>query len=257
MPTDKLTIDTPEQVHLEFVLADIGSRFMAVFADFCIQIILYFVLILIDHWALGGAMFSHLSQYQVWVIAVLFFVYFCIYWGYYAAFEALWNGQTPGKRWAGIRVIKETGRPINAFEAIARNILRVVDQIPGIYAVGIVVMLLNSKNRRLGDFVAGTLVVHERKAKESDLFFNIANKPAEQPLYQVTRLGVAEIELIETFLARRLDIPAHVRQQSAQRIAEMIGSKLGIDAQSRPADNENFLELVVKEFRDRAQYKTF
>jgi uncharacterized RDD family membrane protein YckC len=255
MPSDKLTIDTPEQVHLEFVLADIGSRFMAVFADFFIQVVFYFVLIIIDWTALGGAMFSKMSSYQTWVIAMLIIVYFCIYWGYYAAFEALWNGQTPGKRWAGIRVIKETGRPINAFEAIARNLMRVVDQIPGIYAVGIVTMLLNSKNRRLGDFVAGTLVVHERKAKESDLFFNTSTKPGEQPLYQVNRLGVAEIELIETFLARRLDIPAHVRQQSAVRIADMIGTKLGIDPQLRPADNENFLELVVKEFRDRAQYR--
>jgi hypothetical protein len=169
----------------------------------------------------------------------------------------LWNGQTPGKRWAGIRVIKETGRPINAFEAIARDLLRVIDLIPIIppYAVGIVTMLLNSKNRRLGDFVAGTLVVHDKKAQESDLFFNTAQKKPEFAVYQAGRLGVAEVELIETFLARRLDIPSDVRQQSALRIATMIASKLGLDSQARPADNENFLELVVMEFRNRAQYR--
>ena len=255
MPSDKLTIDTPEQVHLEFVLADIGSRFMAVFADTLIQFVLYLALILIDYLVLRGTMFLQLSQYQVWVVAVLWFIYFCIYWGYYAAFEALWNGQTPGKRWAGIRVIKETGRAINGFEAITRNLVRIIDFLPGIYGVGIVTMLLNSKNRRLGDFAAGTLVVHDKKPKQTDLFFNTAEKKGDFAVYQAGRLGVPEVELIETFLARRLDIPPEVRQQSATRIADMICTKLGIDPRSRPADTENFLELIVKEFRDRAQYR--
>lgn len=257
MPSDKLTIDTPEQVHLEFVLADIGSRFMAVFADFVIQIVVVFLFIIIDETADSGRMLSKLNGVQVWVKAVLIFLNFCLWWGYYAAFEALWNGQTPGKRWAGIRVIKETGRPINAFEAIARNLVRLVDALPIIppYAVGIVTMLVNSKNRRLGDFVAGTLVVHDKKALESDLFFNTPQKAPEFSFYQAGRLGVPEVELIETFLARRLDIPADVRQQSAVRIANMISAKLGIDPSARPADNENFLELVVREFRNRAQYR--
>ena len=254
MPTDKLIIDTPEQVHLEFLLADLGSRFMAVFADMVIQLLLVIALIVIDDLSLRGAMF-HMAGYRMWVVACLVFLYFCIFWGYYAAFEALWNGQTPGKRWAGIRVIKETGRPINAFEAIARNLLRIIDFLPAIYGVGIVTMLLNSKNRRLGDFVAGTLVVHDKKARESDIFFNTPNQKPGFTVYQAGSLGVPELELIETFLARRLDIPPEVRRQSALRIADMICSRLGIDPQSRPADTENFLELVVKEFRSRAQYR--
>lgn len=255
MPSDKLTIDTPEQVHLEFVLADIGSRFMAVFADTVIQLVLWLALVITDQFVLRGAMFSQWSQYQAWVVAVLVFIYFCIYWGYYAAFEALWNGQTPGKRWAGIRVIKETGRAINAFEAITRNLVRIIDFLPGVYGVGIVTMLLNSKNRRLGDFAAGTLVVHDKKPKQTDLFFNSTEKKGDFAVHQAGRLGVPEIELIETFLARRLDIPPQVRQQSATRIADMICTRLGIDPHSRPADTENFLEVIVREFRDRAQYR--
>ena len=116
-------------------------------------------------------------------------------------------------------------------------------------------MLLNSKNRRLGDFVAGTLVVHDKTSKDSDLFFNTSRTKADMVLYQATRLSVQEIELIETFLARRLDIPPEVRKQNAVRIAEMIGAKLGIGVDSRPADNENFLELVVQEFRNHAQFR--
>lgn len=254
MPSDKLTIETPEQVHLEFVLADIGSRFMAVFADTIIQALLILALLILDRFFLQGTVYEWGSA-RLWVVAIVIFIYFCIYWGYYAAFEALWNGQTPGKRWAGIRVIKESGRAINAFEAIARNVVRVIDFLPGIYAVGIITMLLNSKNRRLGDFAAGTLVVHDRKPTETELFFNTAEKKGDFAVYQAGRLGVPEVELIETFLARRLDIPPEVRLQSATRIADMICTRLGIDPLARPADTENFLELIVREFRDRAQYR--
>ncbi len=254
MATDKLTIDTPEQVHLEFVLADIGSRFMAIFGDSIIQLVLFLVLFIIYEVAGMNSLFSRLTGLRLWVVAALIFAVFVIYWGYFATFEALWNGQTPGKRWAGIRVIKETGRPINAFEAIARNLLRAVDGIPGIYAVGIITMLLNSKNRRLGDFIAGTLVVHDKKTEESQLFFNTGEK-TESGVYHAERLTVQEIELIETFLSRRLDIPPEVRKQNGIRIAGMISSKLAIDPAARPPDNENFLELIVKEFRNSARFR--
>jgi hypothetical protein len=63
------------------------------------------------------------------------------------------------------------------------------------------------------------------------------------------------VELIETFLARRLDIPPQVRVHSAMRITEMVSTRMGIDSGMRPPDNENFLELVVKEFRNRARYR--
>ena len=87
--------------------------------------------------------------------AVVLIFLFCVYWGYFAFFEIIWKGQTPGKRYAGIRVIKETGRPIDSFEAIGRNLMRAVDGLPGIYGVGLLCMMLNKQNRRLGDFVAG------------------------------------------------------------------------------------------------------
>jgi uncharacterized RDD family membrane protein YckC len=246
---DKLTIDTPEQVHLEFTLAGIGSRFMAAFLDMLIQFVLQAILI---SSAIGLLTLDGFSKSSVWIGAVSVFVFFCINWGYYAAFEILWHGQTPGKRWAGIRVMKESGRPINAFEAITRNLLRVIDWLPGFYGFGVVTMMLNKKNRRLGDFVAGTLVVHESSDRESAVFFNTPDStPYAFP--QATRLSLQEVELIETFLARRLDIPPEVRSQSAARITEMVSVRLGIDSGSRPPDNENFLELVVKEFRNRAR----
>jgi uncharacterized RDD family membrane protein YckC len=249
--TDKLTIDTPEQVHLEFVLAGIGSRFMAAFLDAVIELIVYLIVIFS---ALLGSWKIYDTSRSIWIQAILGLFFFCIYWGYHALFEALWKGQTPGKRWAGIRVIKDSGRPINTFEALARNLLRAVDFLPLFYGVGVLTMLLNSKNRRLGDYVAGTLVVHESSDRESKIFFNTPTK-TEFVLHQASGLTLQEAELIETFLARRLDLPYDVRRLNSKRIAEMISARLNIPLESRPADDENFLELTVKEFRSRAQYR--
>jgi uncharacterized RDD family membrane protein YckC len=248
--SDKLIIDTPEQVHLEFTLAGIGSRFLALFVDTLIQGIFYIVVWLVGLFVTAGALFRSESA---WTAGITVLVLFCVYWGYFATFEALWKGQTPGKRYAGIRVIKDSGRPIKPFEAVARNLLRIVDQIPGIYVVGITCMFFSKQNRRLGDYVAGTVVVHESSPLDIQPFFNTKEK-GDLVIYQAARLTIPEIELIEAFLLRRLDIPMEIRRQNAARIAEKIEIRLGIDAQSRTADDENFLELVVKEFRNHARY---
>jgi uncharacterized RDD family membrane protein YckC len=248
---DKLTIDTPEQVHLEFALAGVGSRFMATLLDSIIQGLLY-IAIFVAAFLIASAPLARLTGR--WTAALAILAGFVVYWGYYAIFESVWKGQTPGKKWAGIRVIKDSGRPITPFEAVARNLVRIVDYMPGFYAVGLVTMLLNDKHRRVGDYVAGTLVVHETSDRESALFFNTpANSQFAIP--QASHLTLQEAELIETFLSRRLDIPAEIRQQNGQRIADMVSTRLGITPDRRPADNENFLELLVKEFRNRAAYR--
>jgi uncharacterized RDD family membrane protein YckC len=248
---DKLTIDTPEQVHLEFSLAGIGSRFMATLLDSILQFLLY-IAVVAGAALIASAPLGRLSER--WIMALVIFAGFVITWGYYAIFESVWKGQTPGKRWAGIRVIKDSGRPITPFEAAARNLVRIIDYLPGFYGVGIVTMLLNDKHRRVGDYVAGTLVVHETSDRESALFFNTpANSQFSIP--QASKLTLQEAELIEVFLSRRLDIPPAIRQQNGQRIADMVCTRLGITPDVRPGDNENFLELLVKEFRNRASYR--
>lgn len=249
---DKLIIDTPEQVHLEFVLAGIGSRFMAAFLDSVLLVALMLLVAIGESLWLTRHLFGR--GLDVWVEALAALLFFLVFWGYYIIFEIAWKGQTPGKRWAGIRVIKDSGRPMNPFEAVARNLVRLVDYLPGFYGVGVVTMLLNSRNQRLGDLVAGTLVVHETSDRESSLFFNTAQN-AGLAMPQAANLTLQEAELIETFLARRLDIPPEVRRQNGQRIAAMIESRLNISPDARPADNEDFLEHVVKEFRNRAKYR--
>src|SRR5260370_4636099 len=133
---------------------------MAAFLDTLIEAVLYLVFFLIGVGLLS--LTSLFGNHSTWVTAGLILVFFCIRWGYYALFEIFWKGQTPGKRWAGIRVIKDSGRPINAFEAIARNLVRFVDWLPSLYGAGVVAMLLNAKHRRFGDLLAAPLAIHPR-----------------------------------------------------------------------------------------------
>src|SRR5438270_2982985 len=105
---DELKIDTPEQIALELPLAGIGSRFLALAIDTLIQVALYIVtgIILLLTLPLGSSIFTFLPKLVGPAVAI--FILFAVYWGYFAIFEAVWQGQTPGKRYAGIRVIKES-----------------------------------------------------------------------------------------------------------------------------------------------------
>jgi len=249
-PIEKLTIDTPEQVDLEYPLAGLGSRFLGVLYDTLIQAIVYIVLFIISLIALPKM--ETWTSASKWLQALLILAGFCLYWGYYAVFEALWGGQTIGKRQAGIRVIKDSGRPITPFEAIARNLVRVIDAIPGFYAVGAITMVLNKRNRRLGDFVAGTVVVHDRKADDNQVIWSV---PADSgSKWDLSAITDNDLQVIEAFLERRLDIPLDIRHATAQRLADLYASRLKLPPESR-GSNEDFLEAIAIQFRNSRRYR--
>ena len=249
---DQLKIDTPEQIALELPLAGIGSRFLAFAIDTLIQAAVYiltgiiFLLVL----PVGFSMFTFLPKLIGPALAI--FIGFAVYWGYFAIFESLWNGQTPGKRLAGIRVIKESGRPINAFEAIGRNLMRAVDGMPGFYGVALVCMICNRQSRRLGDFVAGTVVVHEKPTEEIRPTWNTATDKASATggLGQMT---AEELVLIETYLSRRFELDPEVRLRTAIQIADRIKAKTGLQPQSHQ-HVDDFLEEAARKIRDSGRF---
>src|SRR5206468_11279553 len=99
------------------------------------------------------------------LIAGLFVAGFLVYFGYDVAFETLASGRTPGKRAAGLRVVRLGGEPVGFVASAVRNLGRLVDMQPGLlYAVGAATILFSRHNQRLGDLAAGTLVVRERRA---------------------------------------------------------------------------------------------
>lgn len=244
-PPEKLTIDTPEQIALEFPLAGAGSRFLALAIDSFVQIAVVLVLALVGLIALWFRSVGFQSL-ATWVAAALILVGFFLYYGYFAAFEALWGGQTPGKRLVGLRVISVTGQPITAFDALLRNLLRIVDQMPGIYAVGVLSIFFTSRNQRLGDLVAGTVVVQEQGLSQGEL----SSTPVLTTRLGAARLSVEEVEVIQTFLARRADLPEYLRMHTAGQLAHRIRQRLELPAGSQ-RDDEALIESVATEYRRR------
>ena len=252
--SDQLHIHTPEQIALELPLAGIGSRFLGLAIDTLLQIVLYLAGGLLFAW-IGISGIAHLVSWlpASWFGAVMILFLFCVYWGYFAIFEILWNGQTPGKRLAKIRVIKESGRPINAYEAIARNLLRAIDVLPTLYGVGVVCMMLNSQNRRIGDFVAGTVVVHDQRTEEVRPDWNTAAEAAPANP-QLASLTSDDLVLIETYLQRRFQLEQSVRDNAAFQIGIRITNKTGL--QRDPAQSmDDFLEAVARQIRDTARFR--
>lgn len=269
------TIETPENVTFGYDVADIGSRFIATLIDSIILLLLLGlvdVLLMFAIVALGGEdlLDSGLEADISWAaglaIALLALLQFAIFWGYYMVFELVWNGQSPGKRLAGTRVVRTDGDPPGFFDVAVRNLVRIVDFLPTAYAVGLVTMFLNPQARRLGDFAAGTLVVRER-TEVSLASLNFAKtpvKPATAPMLSSTaqsasnlpiskfpsirRLTSSDYQLIQDAL-RRADqgaFAASLTRRLVVAIAERIDTPPPPD---EPAANRIFLTAVAMAYR--------
>jgi len=251
--SDKLTIDTPEQTALEYPIAGLGSRFLALLADTAIQTILaIFVLLVGSVLGIGLARMGGLGPQ--WVVAIVVFLLFLLNSGYFALFEIFWNGQTPGKRFAQLRVIKDDGRPIGAYEAIVRNALRLVDMLPLMYGVGLTSIFLSRQSKRLGDFVAGTVVVHE-KTLEGFRPYAAAQIDDTLPPVDPAKVTIEELRLIETFLNRRDSLDPAVRTSMALQIATRLAAKMEVQIYGWPR-TERFLEAVLEQCRQSDRFRS-
>jgi len=271
---DQLNIETPEQVDLLLPVAGIGSRFIAILVDTALQVIAELVLVLIFVLFVSAAQRERLGDVTdtagKWLVAAMFLFHFLLYWGYFGLFEGFWNGQTPGKRLFKIRVIKDSGRQITLFEALARNLIRVVDMIPPpLYFVGVVSMLCNRQQKRLGDFVAGTIVIHEKTSEQPLLGNNSRTITAalyqqpkvefvpragafQPPADAVARLNSEDLNLIESFLARALDLDPTTRAIIASRIAAAMFVKMNVPL-SPEVVPERALEAISYAMRSQAK----
>lgn len=237
---DRLTITTPEGVELSLTLAGVGSRFIAAIVDAAVEAILLGALAVLIFTTDG---FGSGKNGAVAIYVVLVFV---VFWGYDVAFEVLASGRTPGKRWNGLRVVRTGGQPIGFLASATRNLLRVVDWLPSLYLVGIVSIFASTKNQRLGDIVAGTVVMRERRAS--------TRSPAATPLVQpwqsasvgpwdVSAITADELVTVRSFLERRNEIATGARHELAATIAARLRPKVaGVpdDIQGEP-----FLEQLV------------
>jgi uncharacterized RDD family membrane protein YckC len=253
---EQLTISTPEQVAFQYEMAGIGSRFVAALLD---HLILGVTVLLIICAASTIGTMSLLSSVGsedagaglFLVLAILTLVIFLIIWGYFVVFETVWNGQTPGKRAGRLRVIRYNGQPIGAGEAMVRNLVRLVDFMPGFYGIGLLTMFIDKDARRLGDFAAGTIVIREgehtrlhdvRVTRPAQPAYSpyttpqiqnpqsqIQNRPDPLPGISIRDVTHEDYALMRELIARarRGELPADRAHELAMRMAYGVAGRMG------------------------------
>ncbi len=272
MTDETLVIETPEHVELHFALATIGNRFLACVIDHAIQAISFVVIYLIARTlssglrAMESMVFAGATGISLWVVAGVMIAGFLIFFGYFIFFETVWSGQTPGKRWLKLRVIQEDGRPITFFAALTRNLIRFADMVfPPFYSVGIISVFASARAKRLGDYVANTVVVKERAAEapkfdevfESEAPDTAMRRVAPQTPFHgdVRSVTAAEILAVESFLRRRYDIPEHPRLWLAWRIAMPLLEKIRPHYDPANFNYEGFLEELLAKYRAQVRIR--
>lgn len=236
---DRISVATPEGVTLEATLAGVGSRFVAGVIDQLLRwslLLALVALMAILEEVVGGGGFSGAGL--VVLIVAIFFVQF----GYDVLFETLASGRTPGKRWTGLRVVKKGGTPVGFLASALRNILRIVDSLPGFYLVGILSVMFTANNQRLGDLAAGTIVVRERR-QSTALPAGSPPAPADSALYDVSAVSAEEVATVRRFLDRRATLTPEARDRLALDMASRLGPK--VVGPPRQWEPEAFLEYLV------------
>ena len=254
---DVLKIDTPENVSFDYDVAGIGSRFLAALIDtaliILLQAILYLSFFLLAKFVLNADILN--GNFAGWGLAIVGVVSFIFLWGYYIFFEILWNGQSPGKRLFGIRVIRVDGTPITVSESIIRNLVRLIDLLPTAYGVGVVTMFINHNSRRVGDLAAGTIVIHDRQIDDL-LYFSQLRPGIVSTLasikdipegFPVERVSQNELQIIEEFLARRQNLSN--RLALARHILASIVGRLEIPHESIPYNKAEQILASIYQMR--------
>jgi uncharacterized RDD family membrane protein YckC len=243
-PAPHVDVATPERVALSLPVAGIGYRCLAWLVDasllFFFWVALYFVITLLVSDVLGA--FQALSGLTQTLLAVGLFA---TQWLYWTLAEVFFHGQTPGKRVLRIRVVREDGSPVGFLESAVRNLCRAVDFLPVLYATGCITMLLDSRHRRLGDMLAGTVLVREEAI---DLDKYTAPEPAAPPDSRGgdKPLGTEDVELVLAFLTRAPGLEPDVRQRLGTRLVDRVGTSLTDEERARVLASSEATEAFLR-----------
>ena len=248
---NRFTLQTPESVELEFTLAGIGNRAYALLIDYLVWgfILLTFLIswsffsyLLVDALApwLGGY-----SQVGLWLISIELLIAFFIYVGYFVCFETLWQGQTPGKRYVKIRVIRDDGRPVGLQQSTLRALLRPFDDF---FFLGVFLIALGKREKRLGDWVAGTIVIQEEQPltptalKVSEQAQPLANKLLERADF--SRLLPEDFAVIREYLQRREGMIPRAKDEVSRQLANKVKEIIALEKIPKGVTANLFLEAV-------------
>lgn len=248
---NRVTLQTPESVELEFILAGIGNRAYALLIDYLAWGLL--LLGFLISWATFSSQLLEAIEklvgtnraLELWLIAIQLLISFFIYVGYFVVFETLWQGQTPGKRFARIRVICDDGKPVRLQQSTLRSLLRPVDDF---FFLGVFFIVLGKREKRLGDLVAGTLVIQEEQAVASSSFpvSKEAETLATQLLIDADFSGMLpeDFAVIREYLQRRAAMIPAARAELSRQLAHQSKDVIALEKVPKGVTANQFLEAV-------------
>ncbi|MGB8964444.1 MAG: RDD family protein [Candidatus Cybelea sp.] len=240
-----LEVRTPESIAFSYELAGLGSRFLALIVDQAIQVVTLIAIF-------GGIILAGSREIArhgpppvadkfaaSLAVALLVTIVFATLFGYFIVFEALWDGQTPGKKLLGLRVVRDGGYPIDFGASLIRNLIRVGEQLIGYYILAAISALISPENKRLGDLAAGTVVVRDARLGVP----RSLTQRGDEPDYASTAyLDGEERALIRRFLKRREALSPDRREELAAQLAGRLRERLPADLAR--LDNEALLERL-------------
>src|SRR5690349_9476545 len=239
-----IDVETPELVVFSYTIAGVGSRALAALIDavICLGAILALLFVLAavsptrTEQSRGGV-------FDAWAAAIVGIAIFCVLWGYYVLFEGLADGQTPGKRMLRLRVVRDGGYSVTFGASAVRNLVRIVDIQPALfYAVGMLSVIFSKSGKRLGDIVAGTIVVREGLVKQ--LAPREAGQPSEAPAPLDAMLTEDEYVVLERFIERRGTLDAGRRDALAAQLAVRVANALAPADAARVGVSSDLTRLV-------------
>ncbi|MEA5617888.1 RDD family protein [Cronbergia sp. UHCC 0137] len=246
---NRVKFSTPESVELEFTLAGIGNRALAVIIDY--QILALSLVVFVSFWVfisnqltdIGVQIFG--SSFGLWMTAIAFLILFIIYTGYFVFFETFWHGQTPGKRIAKIRVVQDDGRPVGLQQSTLRALLRPIDES---LFIGAFLIIFNQREKRLGDLVSGTIVIQaETVLKSAKLNISEQAKSFYISLQKVSELSLLlpdDFAIIREYLLRRNGMSPKAKASLSLKLAQQVQDIIELKILPADISSDVFLEAI-------------
>jgi uncharacterized RDD family membrane protein YckC len=202
---------------------------------------------------------ASLNWFNATILAVLIVVVYGSLLAYGIFFEMVWNGQTPGKRAAGVRVVRQGGAPIDLRSSCIRNLLRPADLLPACYLLGAIFVLLTPRRQRLGDLAAGTVVIRERVAAPPDVVEEVVGLYVSDEFHftpqQLQAITAADRQVLRSYFLRLRQMDSMAARGLAESLAETFANKMGPDP-TWPAFDEGIAEgFLASLYRDLGAWK--
>ncbi|MEB3181026.1 MAG: RDD family protein [Nostocaceae cyanobacterium] len=257
---NRVKYQTPESVEIDFILAGIGSRAWALIIDYHILGLISVGFLYI--WATIAEQVVNFwektfnsDKIGLWLLAIALLVNFFLYAGYFVVFETLWQGQTPGKRIAKIRVVRDDGRPVAVQQAVLRALLRPVDDF-FFFLVGMFLIVLTPREKRLGDWVAGTIVIHNHTATaRANISISEPAKSLSDQLLELADISALlpdDFAVIREYLLRRGTMAKKAKTDLSLQLAKQVKSVISLQKLPNRVTPDVFLEAVYLAYQGQS-----